>query len=86
MGFETTIDFKGKKEIEIETSERDHYRIIVILTVVAEGTKLPPIVIVKGEQGKIIENQLRNLNFVKNKQILIYCQRQGWSTNSIFNE
>ena len=54
MGFETTIDFKGKMEIEIETSGRGHYRIMVILTVVTGGTKLPPIAIVKGEEGKII--------------------------------
>lgn len=30
MGLDTTIDFKGKKEIEIENFGREHYRITVI--------------------------------------------------------
>ena len=75
MWFKTTIDFKGKKDIEIATSGRDHHRITVILTVVADDVKSLPIVIVKGEEGKIIENQLRKLKFVKNNQLLVYCQR-----------
>ena len=29
---------------------------------------------------------MRNLNFVKNNKLLVHCQRQGWCTNSIFNE
>lgn len=85
MGLDTTIDFKGKKEIEIETSGRDHYRITLILTVAADGTKLPPIVIVKGEEGEIIENHLRKLD-VKNNNLLVYCQRRGWCTNLFFIE
>ena len=48
---------------------------IIILTVVADGVKSLPIVIVKGEERKIIENQLRKLKFVKNNQLLVYCQR-----------
>ena len=59
MGFDTTIDFKGKKEIEIEIFGREHYRITVILTIAGDGTKLPPLIIVKGEEGNIIENKLR---------------------------
>lgn len=85
-GFYTTIDFKGKKKIEIENSGRDHYRITIVLTVAGDGMKLPPIIIVKGEEGKIIENHLRKLDFVKNHNLLVYYQRQGWCTNFFFIE
>ena len=37
MGFDTTIDFIGKKSIEIETTGRSHYRITVILSIVCEA-------------------------------------------------
>ena len=84
MGFDTTIDFKGKKEIEIETFGREHYRITIILTIAGDGSKLPPLVIVKGEEGKIIENKLRKLDYGKNKKLQVYCQKEGWCTNYIF--
>lgn len=68
MGFDTTIDFKGKKEIEIETFGRAYYRITVLLTIAGDGTKLPLLVIVKEEERKIIENNLRKLDYGKNKK------------------
>ena len=52
MGFETTIDFKGKKNIELISSGRESYRISIILSVVGIGYKLPPLLIIKGEPGK----------------------------------
>ena len=39
MGFNTTIDFKGKKNIEIETNGREHYRITIMLSAAGDGTK-----------------------------------------------
>ena len=86
MAYETTIEFTGKKNIEIETSGRDHYRISVILSVAGDGTKLPPLVIIKGEPGKTIEKDLRNLHFIKEKFIYVYCQKDGWCNTFIFKE
>lgn len=48
MDFNTTLDFKSKKCIDIITMEREHYRISIILAIVANGFKLPPFIIIKG--------------------------------------
>ena len=86
MGFDNTIDFIGKKSIEIETFGREQYRITIILTIEGDGTKLPPFVILKGKPGKIIENHVKNLEYVVNKKIFICCQENGWCTEDIFAE
>ena len=84
IGFNTTIDFTGKKNIDIETSERDHYRISVILSITGNGYKFPPFIIIKGESGKTIEKELNKIWFVKEKLVYIICQTEGWGTNNIF--
>ena len=84
MSFETTIDFTGNKNIDIKTDGREKYRISVILSVAGDGTKLPPLVIFKGEEGKTIEKSLNTLYYVKNKKIFVHCQREGWCTSEIF--
>ena len=60
MGFNTTIDFKGNKNIEIKTNGREHYRIIMMLIAAGDGTKLALLFIVKGEPGKKIESKLKS--------------------------
>ena len=37
MGFNTTLDFKGKKCIDIITMGREHYRTSIILSVISNG-------------------------------------------------
>ena len=86
MGFNTTLDFKGKKYIDIITMGREHYRISIILAVVSNGFKLPPFIIVKGEPGKTVEKDLRNLPYIRDKSLFLYCQNQGWCTTSLFKE
>ena len=86
MGFNTTLEFRGKKNVEILSSGREHYRISVLLSIVANGTKLPPFIIIKGESGKSIEKELRSLPYVKNGNVYVYCQPQGWCTLSLFQE
>ena len=86
MGFDTTIDFVANKNVEIETTGRSHYRVTVILSIVGDGTKLPPLIILKGEPGKYIETTLKKLDYVKNKNMFILCQPDGWCTTSIFQE
>ena len=86
MGFNTTIDFIGKKNIEVETFGREQYRITIILSIAGDGTKLPPLVILKGQPGKTIENHLKNLEYVIKQNIFICCQEKGWCTNDIFTE
>ena len=71
MGFETTIDFKGKSNIEIETTGKENYRITTIFAVAGDGTKLPPLIILKGESGKSIETKYRKIEYVENGEVLI---------------
>ena len=75
MGFETTIDFKGKSNIEIETTGKENYRITSILAVAGDGEKLPPLIILKGESGKSIETKYKKIDFVKNGEVLIYPKK-----------
>ncbi len=56
MNYETTIDFIDKKNVETLTSGKEQYRISVILSITGDGNKLPPLIIIKGEKGKTIEN------------------------------
>ena len=75
MGFETTIDFKGKSNIEIEITGKENYRITSILAVAGDGAKLPPLIILKGESGKSIETKYKKIDFVKNGEVLIYPKK-----------
>ena len=86
MGFNTTLEFKGKRNVEIISSGREHYRISVLLAITANGLKLPPFIIIKGEGGKTIEKELRNLPYVRNGNLFVYCQPQGWCTSYLFIE
>ena len=55
MNSETTIKFRGKKNVEILTSGREKYRVSVILPVTGDGYKLSPLVIFKGEEEKALK-------------------------------
>ena len=71
MGFNTKIDFRGNKNIDIDTTGKENYKLTVLLTVCEDGTKLAPLIILKGEPGKTIEINMRKLSFVKNNNIYI---------------
>lgn len=86
MGFNTTIDFKGNKHIDIDTNGREHYRLTVMLRAAGDGTKLAPLIILKGEPGKTVETKLRNLSYVKNNNMYIYCKNISWCNKYIFWE
>lgn len=73
MSFGNTIDFIGNKNIEIISSGREKYHISVILSIAGDGTKLPPLIIFKGEEGKTIEKSLRNIYYAKNKKVFVHC-------------
>jgi hypothetical protein len=67
-------------------SGREHYRISVMLAIVGNGYKLPPLLIIKAEPGKTVEKNLRSLPFVREENMFIYCQEDGWCTTAIFKE
>ena len=84
IGFNTTIDFKGNNNIEIDSYGREQYRMKVILSIAGDGTKLPPLIILKGEPGAIIEKNMNKLDFVKNKNMFVFCQKNAWCDNTLF--
>ena len=86
MFSDTTIDFIGAENDSIVTTGREKYRLTVLLSICANGWKLPPLVVVKGESGKTIENKLRKLDFCQKEQIFVYTQKSGWCTNEIMEE
>ena len=55
MGFDTTLEFTGKKNVDILSSGFYRYRVSVILAVVGNCFKLPPLLILKGEPGKLLK-------------------------------
>lgn len=60
--------------------EKKNEQISIILSVSGEGHKLPPFIIVKGEEGKTDEKKLNNLYFVKNGDLFVHCQKDGCCT------
>ena len=70
MGFDTILEFTGKKNVDILSSGLNRYRVSVILSVVGNGFKLPPLLIFKGEPGKTIEKELRGLPDIRDKSIV----------------
>jgi hypothetical protein len=71
MGFSITIDFRGNKIIEIETIDKENYKLTILLTVCGDRKKLAPVMILKGEPGKIIETNMGKLSFTKNNNMCI---------------
>ena len=54
-----------------------------MLSTAGDGNKLSPLIILKGELGKKVETNLRNLSYVKNNNIYIYGQNIAWCNKFI---
>ena len=57
-----------------------------MLSTAGDGNKLSPFIILKGEPGKKVETNLRNLLYVKNINIYIYYQNNALCNKFIFSE
>ena len=68
-----TIHFKGKKTITIKTTNQEKVRVSLLLTITAEGGKLPPLFIFKSKKGGTIEKHLNKYNEVLNHNAFILC-------------
>ena len=64
----TTIETKGAKTVQIRTTGNEKNRFTCVLTVLANGSKLPPLVIFKGKRTP------KNLP----KEILVLMHPKGW--------
>ena len=79
-----TIDVKGLKEIIINIDGNEDKKISALLSITADGRKLPPFLIFKGKEDKIIEKELSSNYHVKKKNIFAVCQNRGWCDTNIF--
>lgn len=81
MGFNTTIDFRGNKNIEIDMNGREYYRPIVMLSAAVDCSKLQHLIILKGEPGKTVETKLINLHMLK----IIICIYTAKKIHGVIN-
>ena len=79
----TTIAKRGKKSIIIKTQNQQKCRISVLLCIAADGSKLPPLIILKGKSGGIIEKNISKNNLVITKKCYVCVNDNAWSTDSI---
>lgn len=73
-----TIARKGGKSIIIKTQNQERCRITVLLTITADGGKLPPLLIFKAKRNGIIKNELKKDYFaLKNYAFLLAMKMLG---------
>ena len=51
-----TVELKGKKTVHVVTQNQEKMRVSLLLSVLADGTKLPPYIIFKGNNSSPIYN------------------------------
>ena len=81
-----TIAKKGSKTVFIRTQNQEKVRISVLLTIAADGTKLPPFVIFKDRKHGKNEENLKKLPMVQNGEVFIACNENAWSTTHIMKK
>ena len=57
----------------------------VLLTITADGNKLPPLIIFKAKVNREIEKQLNEDINVNNGKCFINCNDSAWCTETIMN-
>ena len=83
--YTTTVTKIGNTTVNVKNFNRDKMRITVLLSIIADGTKLPPLIIFRGETNKTKEKKLQNNKYVINGKCYVKCQRKAWADNNIFN-
>ena len=86
MTYNTTIAKIGEKSIKVRTFGGERLRVSLILCILANGDKLPPLVIFKGSKNGRKENSLKENIHVKKNEIYILCQENAWASEDIFFE
>lgn len=81
--YSTTVTKIGNSTVNVKNFNRNKMRITVLLSVLADGTKLPPLIIFRGENNKTKEKKLQNNKYVLNGKCYVKCQRSAWADNNI---
>ena len=75
---------KGEKNVVVRTQNQERIRISCLLTIWADGDKLPPYIIFKGKNiNNRNMNEIKNNSYFKNKKIFINFNTNAWSTTEI---
>ena len=79
----TTVQKIESKKVNIITQGQENWRVTAILTILASGEKLSPLLIFKAKEGKQTEKKLQELGIVENKIVCVYWQENAWKSESI---
>ena len=86
MPITKTIVKRGSKQVIVKTQGQEKCRVTVILTILAEGDKLPPLIIFKAKDtGKIYKSLIEDIN-VKTGKCFIECITNEWATEKIIHK
>ena len=81
-----TIARIGEKNINVRTFGSEKSRITVLLTILANGVKLPPLIVFKGKKNGTIFNRLKKHPAISKGKVFVQCQENSWVDSSIFYE
>ena len=68
---------KSVNTILIRTKGQELVKVYILLSIIASGGKLTPIIIMKRSKRGNIEKNLNNLNIMKNKKAYIFCNSKA---------
>ena len=83
MVLNTTKAKREKKTIVIKTQNPQKCSISILLSIAADWSKLPPLIIFKGKSGGIIEKNISKNLFVLSKKCYICVNDNALATDSI---
>ena len=86
MPITRTIIKKGAKQVIVRTQGQEKCRVSVILCILADGEKLPPLIIFKAkDKGKVFKSLNEDIN-VKKGLCYIECNSNAWATEDIIEK
>lgn len=83
MVSKTTICEIGTRNVNVRTFGSDRIRIILILSIGSDGTKLPTLIVFKGKKNTAKEKQLKDYCLKNNYKITELCQENAWADTEI---
>ena len=74
----------GSLNVSVKNFNKDKPGITVMLCIISDGTKIPSLIIFRGESNKSKEKKLQNNEYAKKGLCYIKYQINSWVDNSIF--
>ena len=72
------------KEVDIKTHRQEKISVTAILWIIADGTKLPPMLVFKGKSDSRVERSLNKNWLVKDKKVFANCQPKAWTIRQLW--